>query len=198
LNVIAVVTDAGESGRNLDRPGMRDVLKRLRRKDVDGVLVAKLDRLSRSIRDWASLVESHFSERGGKQLFSVNECVDTRTANGRFFLNLIVSIAQWEREQISERTRVALQHKIAKGERCGNLPMGYRLGPDGIHLVKDAREQRTLALMSDLRANGLTYQAVADELNRRGAKRRHGSAWTHQAVRSILLLHQRRSGACDQ
>jgi DNA invertase Pin-like site-specific DNA recombinase len=194
LTVVDVITDAGESARSLDRPGMQDVLRRLKRKDVKDVIVAKLDRLSRSVKDWAHLVTTLFDERGGKQLFSVSEQVDTRTANGRFFLYLIMAIAEWERETISERTKAALKHKQAKGERTGNLPFGYRLGPDGVHLAQDKREQRVLKTMSDLRTSGLTFQAVADELNRRGAKRRHGSAWVHQAVRSILLLHQQRSG----
>jgi DNA invertase Pin-like site-specific DNA recombinase len=195
LEVIDVVTDAGESARSLDRPGMQKVLARLKRKDVDGVVVAKLDRLSRSVKDWAYLIGAYFGEKAGKHLWSVGEQIDTHTASGRLVLNIFMSVAEWERETISERTRVALKHKQSKGERTGNIPFGKQLSKDGIHLEPCPAEAKVVRRMLDLRKKGVTLQGIADTLNKAGIRRRHGSTFDHQFVRSTILRNQ---PACDQ
>lgn len=75
------------------------------------MVVVKLDRLTRSVADWQLLIDDYFGERSGKQLFSVADSIDTRTAAGRLVLNVLLSVAQWERETTGERTREALRHK---------------------------------------------------------------------------------------
>ena len=109
----------GLSGKNLDRPGITEVLDCLRQRKggADGVVIYKLDRLTRSLRDWDDLITEFFSEKAGKRLFSVSDSIDTGTAGGRMVLNVLMSVAQWEREIISERTKDALQAKIGRGER---------------------------------------------------------------------------------
>ena len=84
---------------------------------VDTVIIAKLDRLTRSVADLAELLKRF--ERRGVSLVSVADSLDTRSAAGRLVLNIMVSVSQWEREAIGERTRDAMRHKRAKGERVG-------------------------------------------------------------------------------
>jgi hypothetical protein len=114
-------------------------------------VIAKLDRLTRSVVDWNALIDRHFGELAGRQLFSVADSIDTRTAVGRMILNLIMALAQCERETIVERTRGAMAFKRSRGERIsGRLPFGQDLGPDGRTLVDNPVEPAVLALPRDV------------------------------------------------
>ena len=119
LDLVDVVIGAGESAKTLKRPGLQRALAMLKSGEADGLIVAKLDRLSRSVGDWQDLIERYFGERAGKTLMSVADSVDTRTAAGRMVLNIMMTVAQWEREAIGERTRDALKFKARRGERVG-------------------------------------------------------------------------------
>jgi DNA invertase Pin-like site-specific DNA recombinase len=187
LIVVEVITDAGESAKSLDRPGLERALSLLQSGKADGLVVVKLDRLTRSVADWQLLIDDYFGERAGKQLFSVADSIDTRTAAGRLVLNVLLSVAQWERETTAERTREALRHKINNGERCGKVRFGYNLAANGKMLLPDAGEQAAIALMIGLRDAGCTLRQIAAELTKRGiGTKEGGSAWTHTAVRRIL------------
>ena len=177
-----IVDDA--SARNLNRPGMQHVLNMVKSREVDAVIVYKLDRLTRSVRDLGALLE--LFDKAGVSLVSVSESLDTGTAAGRLVLNVMGSVAQWEREAIAERTREALQAKRARGERTGNIPYGCQLAEDGIHLDQAAEEQRILRLIQRRRKAGLTLRAIADELNGRGIRTRKGGEWKHQYVANLL------------
>ena len=156
--------------------------------EAGGLLIAKLDRLSRSVKDWNTLIDGYFGEKAGKQLFSVADSIDTRTAAGRLVLNVLMSVAQWERETIGERTRDALQHKIrVKGERCGKVRFGYNLGRDGKTLVPNPVEQKAIRLMKGLRLAGKSYPEIAAELDARGIKTKEGGKWLPMTVRNIVL-----------
>ena len=94
----------------------------LRKGDVEAVVVAKLDRLTRSVRDLGQLLDEHFGPKGGAALLSVSEQIDGRSAGGRMVLNLLATVSQWEREVIGERTKVALAHLKRQGRRTGSSP----------------------------------------------------------------------------
>ena len=187
LELILVVEDAGISAKSLKRPGLQSVLAKLRKGEADGLLIAKLDRLTRSVGDWQALIESYFGEKAGKQLFSVGDQIDTRTAAGRLVLNVLMSVAQWEREATAERTREALQHKIAKCERVGKVRFGYDLADDGVNLIPNPTEQQVIAEIKRLRLSGFSLQKIADELTSQGIATKEGKApWKHTAVARIL------------
>jgi DNA invertase Pin-like site-specific DNA recombinase len=101
-------------------------------------------------------------------------------------LNIMTAVSQWEREAIGERTRDALHHKKANGERVGTVPYGWRPAPDGIHLEENPPEQRALSNVRDLRAAGHTLRGIAAELNRRGILTRRGTPWRVQYVQAAL------------
>jgi DNA invertase Pin-like site-specific DNA recombinase len=187
LELVEIIVDGGVSGKTLNRPGLQKALVQLRKGQADGLLIAKLDRLSRSVKDWNTLIDGFFGEKAGKQLFSVADSIDTRTAAGRLVLNVLMSVAQWERETIGERTRDALQHKIkVKGERCGKLRFGFNLAEDGVTLVPNAGEQEAIALMKSLRGAGYSYRAIAEELNASGFQTKEGKPWIHSSIAGIL------------
>ena len=188
IELVEVIVDAGESAKSLSRPGLQRALALLRSRKANGVIVCKLDRLTRSVADLAVLIDDYFGERPGKELWSVADSIDTRTAAGRMVLNILVSVAQWEREAISERTRDALRHKKSKGERVGTVPFGFDVGPDGVHLIENDREQEVLARMRKWRADGWTFRAIADELSRLNipGKKVQARKWDHTSVRKLL------------
>jgi len=158
-----VIVDAGESAKSLDRPGMERLLALVDSRSVDVVIIAKLDRLTRSVKDLAELLE-RFTRRG-VSLVSVAESLDTGTAAGRLVLSIMAAVSQWEREAIGERTRDAMSHKKANGERVGTIPFGFRMGEDGLP-AEDAAEQNVLVRIRELKAAGRTVREIADELNR--------------------------------
>lgn len=187
LEIVETIQDPGESGKTLNRPGLQRALTLLKSGKADGVLIVKLDRLTRSIADWQDLIDAYFGERGGKQLLSVNDSIDTRTAAGRLVLNVLITVAQWERETIGERTRDALQHKIRNGQRVGKVRYGFDLATDGVTLLENPGEQQIIAMMRDLRAAGRTLRQIAAELTARNIPSKEGnSQWRHQSIAYIL------------
>jgi site-specific DNA recombinase len=188
LELVEIVEDAGQSGKTLNRPGLQTALAAIRKGTAEGLLIVKLDRLSRSVGDWNDLIDGYFGEKAGKQLFSVADSIDTRTAAGRLVLNVLMSVAQWERETIGERTRDALQHKIHVGERVGKVRFGFRLAEDGKTLEPVEAEQEAIRLMGRLQEAGKSLREIAAELTGRGVATKEGKSkkWTHTAVARIL------------
>ena len=185
LDLVEVIIDAGESAKTIKRPGLQNALAMLKRGEASGMIVAKLDRLSRSVGDWNDLIDGYFGEKAGKSLMSVADSIDTRTAAGRLVLNVLMSVAQWEREAIGERTRDALAHKKSKGERVGQLPFGHKT-EDGVNLVEDEAEQDAIKNVEELRECGLSCRAIAEEMNARGIKTKGNGKWHETTVRRIL------------
>lgn len=182
LDLVDVVVDAGVSGKTLDRPGLAYVLRMLRRRKVGAVVVMKLDRLTRSVADLNVLLDKYFTKAA---LLSVSEQVDIRSAHGRLVLNMLASVAQWEREAIGERTATAMQHKKSKGERVGAVPYGYALAADGVALVEVPEEQTVASAARALWASGLSLRGVAAELDRRGFTTRSGRTFASEQVRRM-------------
>ncbi len=187
LDLAGVIVDAGVSAKSLNRQGLMEALAELRKGEAEGLIICKLDRLTRSVGDWQELIDGYFGEKSGKQLLSVADCIDTRTAAGRLVLNVLLSVAQWEREAIGERTRDALQHKIAKGECCGKVRFGFDLAEDGKTLVPNECEQEAIRLMRELRAAGTSYLGIASALNIRAVPTKEGKPWLPMTVRNILM-----------
>jgi site-specific DNA recombinase len=179
-----IIVDGGESGKSLQRPGIHRLLAMVDRREAQIVVIAKLDRLTRSVRDLGELLERF--QRRGVALVSVGESLDTGSAAGRLVLNVMASVSQWEREAIGERTRDALRHKRAQGLRAGNVPFGYSLAEDGRRLLVCGREQQVLSTIRDLRRARRSLRAIASELNAAGLRTRSGALWRFEYVRSLL------------
>ena len=176
LELVAIEVDAGESGKSLVRPALERALGMLRAGKADALLVVKLDRLTRSVRDLCDLVER-----------SVGEQVDTRSASGRMVLNVMSSVGQWEREAIGERTSAAMQHKASQGEYTGGAaPYGYALADDGVALVAVAAEQAVITEARALRAAGMSLRAVAEQLDGMALRARNGRRFAASQVSRMV------------
>jgi DNA invertase Pin-like site-specific DNA recombinase len=184
VELLDVLVDAGESAKDLDRPGMVRILEMVQSRAVGMVIVAKLDRLTRSVKDLAVLLEQF--QRRGVSLVSVAESLNTGSASGRLVLNIMVSVSQWEREAIGERTRDAMRHKKAKLEFVGNAPYGYRQAADKRHVEPEPGEQAILERIQWLRKGGKSLRKIADQLNRQKIRTRQGSPWRHEYVHRLL------------
>jgi site-specific DNA recombinase len=185
LDLIATITDAGASAKTLEREGLQQALAMLKQGDAEALVVAKLDRLTRSVVDLGRLVDTYFAP-GKAALLSVSEQIDTRSAAGRLVLNVLASVSQWEREAIGERTSAAMRHKQAQGEYIGgHAPYGYELAADGT-LVEHEGEQRVIREARALKAGGLSLRAIAKELARRGFKPRQGEAFAPMQISRMV------------
>ena len=182
--LVELIVDGGESAKNLNRPGMERLLSLVNEGKVQTVIIAKLDRLTRSVRDLAELLERF--QRRGVSLVSVAESLDTGSAAGRLVINIMTAVSQWEREAIGERTRDAMQHKRSNGQRVGNLAYGYRSSADGKYVEAEPTEQAALAQIRGLRDQGRSLREIASALNRQALRTRRGSNWRHDHILRII------------
>lgn len=164
-----MIEDEGESAKSLKRPGMQRLLAMVKAKEVETVIVYKLDRLTRSVADLGVLVT--LFERYGVSLVSMREALDATTATGRLMMNVIASISQWEREVTGERTRDTLQHLKAEGK------------PYCRPVIRDAE---ILPRIKAMQAAGLGLRAIARALNGLGIQTARGGEWYASTVRQIL------------
>jgi site-specific DNA recombinase len=186
LQLVEIIADEGFSGKNLERPGVKKLLDLVRDQNAEGVIVYKLDRLSRSTKDLLRLIEEVF-QKGNTRFFSISEQIDTETAIGKFFLTLMGALAQMERELIAERTKATLAYKKANGEHLGAIPYGYKLL--GGKLAPQENEQKIIKKMKRWRYEGKTLREIARRLNQEEIPtHRKGVKWSHKAVSCVLSL----------
>ena len=152
-------------------------------RDIDAVIVYKLDRLSRRVLDTLNLID--LMKKHKVVFHSITDNIDTKTAMGKFFLNIMASLAQMERDLISERTKDALRHKISRNERAGQIPYGWELANDGKALLAKADEQEAIRLIRDRKDKGFGYRAICRELDGYGY-RPVGRMWHPQTIKNIL------------
>ena len=184
LIVADTFTDAGISGsRDLaERPGLFAAIEAMKRGDV--LLVAKRDRLGRDVVAVA-MIERLIVRKGGRVLSAAGEGTENDDPSSMLQRRILDAFAEYERLIIQQRTKAALRAKRDRGERAGNVPFGYQLGPDQRTLLPCVGEQRIVAMIRDLRKAGHTLQDIADELNRQGYTTRRGSSWRHQYVAAL-------------
>lgn len=189
LDLIEIIEDAGYSAKSIARPGLQRALEHLAAGRATGLLVTKLDRLTRSVRDLGDLVERYFGTK--HSLLSVGDAIDTRTAAGRLVLNVLTSVAQWEREAGGERTREALAHLKREGVRLGPAALGWSRSEQrdthGRLTVREVDEEATtVAMIVSLRTRGLSLRAIASALEREGRPTKKGGTWRAVTIHRVL------------
>lgn len=184
--LVSIVRDEGRSAKDLGRRGLQQILAALpkRYRGFDALVVVKLDRLTRSVKDLGTVTEVLRRARVG--FTAIQEAVDTTSATGELFYNIVASISQWERRVIGERTASALAHLRARGRQVSRFaPYGYHLAPGG-RLEVNPSEQATLALVASLRASGLPLRAISKELAGRGVVARNGRPFAPSTLLNLV------------
>jgi len=179
-----VFVDAGLSGgRSDNRPGLQSALDAVCK--AKGVLVVySLSRLARSTKDTIQIGER--LDKASADLVSLSERIDTTSAAGKMMFRMLAVLAEFERDQISERTSTAMKFKAAKGERVGKVPFGFNLSADGVTLVPNDKEQEAITIIRELRSTGLSLREIANELNRQQIATKEGKPWIHTTVQRIV------------
>ena len=157
---------SGKSLRKRDRLG--ETLRDLGAGQADALVVAKLDRLSRSVLDFAGIMEMAAKE--GWSVVVLDLGVDTTTPNGELVANIMISMAQWERRIIGDRTKAALKAVRARGTKVGR---------------RSNVSDETLRTIRTLRLAGLSWQKIADALEAAGTPTAQGGRWHAATVRRL-------------
>jgi site-specific DNA recombinase len=188
LDLQCVMMDAGVSGKSIEgRKGLEMIKTLIQKREIDVVVVYKLDRLSRSALDTLTLAKE--MDGAGVALVSISEELNTKSAIGRFFFQLTASFAEMERNLISERTTAALQHKKQLNQRVGSIPYGYDLDssdPQQKRLIGVPTEQDVIAQIKDLKRSGCSLRKIAELLNSRQVATKKGGVWSHKQVASVV------------
>ena len=190
IELVDIVIDEGFSAKSLERPGIKRALAMLTSNQANAIVVVKLDRLTRSVKDLGYLCDSYFREGLPYSLLSVSDSIDTRSASGKLMLNVLMSVAQWEREAISERTQEAMDELKRRGVRMGGAPYGwqYTKEPDEHgrrNIVMHPGEQRVIQRICTLHREGLSVLDIAKRLTSEGVRPR-GTEWERPTLYRIL------------
>ena len=162
--VKAKYDDGGFSGATMDRPALKTLLAHVKEKRIDVVVVYKVDRLTRSLADFAKIVE--IFDAHGVSFVAVTQQFNTTTSMGRLTLNVLLSFAQFEREVTGERIRDKIAASKQKGMWMGGtVPLGYDVRDHC--LVVNAKEAATVRLVFQLYIELRSVRQVRDELDRR-------------------------------
>ena len=192
LDLIGVKSDEGISGSTIEkREGLKSALAMLDANEVEALLIVKIDRLTRTLKDLLGLVDKYFHAKSNHRLISMSDNIDTDTAMGRFGLNLLGSLAQLEREQTSERVSAVMQFKRRNMEHIGGLvPYGLRkCEDDSSRLEYDLSEMGAVRFMHDLRTaepKGESYRKIAAHLAKKGYYQRNGNPFDPKTIQRIL------------
>jgi len=175
-DLVQIFSDEGESGKDLDRPALREALEFIAIGNCAGMVVSKLDRLSRSVVDFATLLE--WFTTGQKTLVALDLGIDTTTPGGRLVANVFASVAEWERETIAARTKDGLRAARESGKAISRPALA-----DVPSLQGRIRRQRE---------SGATLQKIADTLNSEGVPTlRGGLEWRPSSIQSAITPGKR-------
>lgn len=183
--VYKVYIDGGYSGANMDRPGLQEMIRDVNAGLFDGVLVYKLDRLSRSQKDTLEIIEDILLP-SNVEFISMTENLDTSTPFGRAMIGILSVFAQLEREQIKERITLGLEGRAKDGKwtGAGNAPIGYDLVDDSCLKVNEYEAMQVREAF-DLFIGRMPLLRIVKTLNERGYTHKYGN-WKPAALKQVL------------
>lgn len=187
--LVAVFEDAGLSGGTMNgRDGLHAAMKAAGKGMA--LVCYSISRLARSTRDMLEIAER--LDRKGTDLVSLTEKIDTTTASGRMVFKMLAVLADFERDQIGERTKMALAHKRNQGEVYAPTPFGFE-AIEG-RLVEVKREAEIVAEILRARDAGASFAEIAGTLNERGIQGKRGGRWYASTVSYVIKRqHKQRS-----
>lgn len=181
--LLNIFHDQGLSGSKADRPGLLEALQLVRERKA-ALVIYSLSRFSRSTRDTLQITDT--LNKAGADLVSLSERIDTTTAAGKMVFRMMAVLNEFERDQISERTRMALSHRRSQGKKLGGIvPYGYTADSEGV-LTKDTTEQRVIQRILKRRQAGWSLDRIARYLNGRSVLTKTGKIWYAQTVKNVI------------
>ena len=196
--VDGIPADEGISGKKAsNRPGLQKAME-IACNEKAVVVVYSLSRFARSTKDAIELVAR--LEKCDADLASISEHIDTTSGMGRFVFRLMASLGELERDQISERTTVAMVHLKSVGRRTGKVPFGFDAIDSGQRrtdgsvietLVSNKAEQAVIERILTLRGSGESYHTIAATINLEGIKSKSNGIWHASTIREIVLSQKK-------
>jgi DNA invertase Pin-like site-specific DNA recombinase len=167
--VVDVLADEGVSASEANRPALADALERLDRGDADVLVVSRMDRIYRGVLPFAEMLER--AKRRKWRFVSLDSEMDLSKPSGRLHAQILMAVAEYERELIAQRTREALAEAKARGVRLGRP----------VQVPQPIRER----IAAEYKA-GRTLTAIGTDLDREGVKPPQGAQWWPSSVRSVI------------
>ncbi len=183
-DLVGLEIDTQSGKRSDNRRGLQAALDAVT--DCGGVLVVySLSRLARNTKETLEIAER--LDKSGANLVSLSEKIDTQSAAGKMVFRMLAVLAEFERDQLSERTTMAMAWMKSQGQRVGTVPYGFDLDADAVNLVRNEAEQRVLELVAELRGSGWSLRKIADELTERNIPTKEGGQrWSHTTVQRLV------------
>jgi site-specific DNA recombinase len=183
-----ILVDSGFSGTNLKRPELKRLIDILENDEGLQIIVWKLDRLFRNTLKLLSMAEKYFYDKN-HTLHSLTENIDTKTADGKYFLANMAAMAQRERDLTSERIKAILEYKREKGCYLGGVPYGFKIiGEKGKKkIIPDEKELLLIRKIKRLRSEGKTFQEISDFLNKKKIPTKKNTAVWHPSTIYYIL-----------
>lgn len=182
-SLVGIYQEVTESTNTMSQPKLEQIILDSGQDTFDILVIARLDRLTRNIRQLNTLI-NRMCLQNGKHLASIEEGFDTRNECGQLGLRLIDIITKWDTKRISDRTREIIAKKRAKGERVGHAPFGYTYKDKKLVVVP--AELDTVRIIREQREKGLSYHKIARFLNERKIVSKRGGIWYAETVKTVF------------
>ena len=185
-NIYNIYIDEGISGKDLNRPKIKELLVDIEEKKINNVLVFKIDRLTRSTKDLIYLIDYFNSKEC--EFNSLTEAIDTSSPTGRMFIKIIGLFAEFERETIAERIKLGLERKVKEGYSiCSSTPSyGYKKEKGNKIQIIDETEGKIVKKIYSLFIEGKEINEIKEYLIVNNIKTKKNRQWTNQAIKNIL------------
>jgi len=179
-----VVADEGITGSSIDkRPGIQRVMEMIQAGEITDLVVSKLDRLGRNVREGLEIVEHCVSH--GVEIHCLQESINTRSSTGKLFITIILALAEWERATTQERVSEAMADRKARGLKCGGYePYGF-CAIDGV-LEPVEEEQQVVRLIHRHKRKGKSANKIAELLNKKGIPTKKNRLWRARQILNVL------------
>ncbi|OIJ21879.1 resolvase [Anaerobacillus alkalidiazotrophicus] len=182
LQIVSTYKDEGFSGKSLDRPSLKELLKDCESEEFDMVMVWKINRLSRKQLDFLTIVD--YLEKHDISLFSFSENIDASTSVGKAMFQMMGSFAELERNQIVENVKMGMTQRAKEGKFNGGSVLGF--SSKDKRLIINNNEANLVKYIFDLYISGKGYKAIANKLNHEGYKTKRNSNFSINSIKTII------------
>lgn len=186
IDIFGYYIDDGISGKSLERPRVQELMADIKNKKIDTIVVFKLDRLTRSVKDLLMLMD--LFDKHKTKFISLSEQIDTSSATGRMFVQLLGVFAEWERSVIGERVVVGMEQRAKTGKYTASRVLGYDYDPETQTYSINEEEAKIVRLVFERHNQGKGYYVIAKELNGLGYRSKDGNMFANNTL-SRMVTH---------